>query len=102
MVGRIIQATKEGTVQLIDPNNLKVIKEWNIGAVKNEKGELIVPRLLHGEPAAHGEHEYISDWTCGRILVFDAKTGEYITQITGLTTPTFTYSIEHRMDLPGA
>ncbi|MFZ3052593.1 MAG: cytochrome D1 domain-containing protein [Sulfuricurvum sp.] len=102
MVGRIIQATKEGKVQLIDPNNLKVIKEWNIGAVKNEKGELIIPRLLHGEPAAHGEHTYVSDWTCGRILVFDAKTGEYITQITGLTTPTFTYSIEHRMDLPGA
>lgn len=102
MVGRIIEATKDGMVKLINPANHKVIKEWKVGAVKNDKGELITPRLLHAEPAAHGEHMYVSDWTCGRILVFNAKTGEFVSKIEGLTTPTFTYSIEHRMDLPGA
>jgi nitrite reductase (NO-forming)/hydroxylamine reductase len=102
MLSRVIEVTKEGVAKLIDPSNNKVIKEWKIGAVKNDKGELITPRLLHAEPAAHGEHMYVSDWTCGRILVFNSKTGEYITKIDGLTTPTFTYSIEHRMELPGA
>lgn len=102
MVERIIEANKDGSIKLINPATHKVIKEWAAGVVKNAKGEAVTPRLLHAEPAMHGEHMYISDWTGGRILVFDAKTGEYITQITGLTTPTFTYSIEHRMDLPGA
>ncbi|MGZ8546484.1 MAG: cytochrome D1 domain-containing protein, partial [Sulfuricurvum sp.] len=102
MVERIIEAGKDGKIKLINPTTHKVIKEWSAGVVKNAKGEVVTPRLLHAEPAMHGEHMYISDWTGGRILVFDAKTGEYITQIEGLTTPTFTYSIEHRMDLPGA
>jgi len=102
MVERIIEANKDGSIKLINPATHKVIKEWSAGVVKNAKGEAVTPRLLHAEPAMHGEHMYISDWTGGRILVFDAKTGEYITQIEGLTTPTFTYSIEHRMDLPGA
>lgn len=102
MVERIIEANKDGSIKLINPATHKVIKEWAAGVVKNAKGEAVTPRLLHAEPAMHGEHMYISDWIGGRILVFDAKTGEYITQITGLTTPTFTYSIEHRMDLPGA
>ncbi|MFA5215461.1 cytochrome D1 domain-containing protein [Sulfuricurvum sp.] len=102
MVDRIIEANSDGTIKLINPNTHKIIKEWSTGALKNAKGEAIVPRLLHAEPAMHGEHMYISDWTGGRILVFNAKTGEYITQIDGLTTPTFTYSIEHRMEIPGA
>ncbi len=102
MVERIIQATAEGKVKLINPSTHKVIKEWDIGVAKDAKGVAVTPRLLHAEPAAHGEHMYVSDWTGGRILVFDAKTGEYISKIEGLTTPTFTYSIEHRMDLPGA
>lgn len=102
LVDRIIKVTAEGKVQLINPNNNKVISEASVGAVKDAKGNAITPRLLHAEPAMHGEHMYISDWTGGRILVFDAKTGEYVTKIEGLTTPTFTYSIEHRMDLPGA
>lgn len=102
LVDRIIQADSDGKVKLINPVSNKVIKEWSTGAIKNAKGEAIIPRLLHAEPAMHGEHMYVSDWTGGRILVFDAKTGEYISQIEGLTTPTFTYSIEHRMDLPGA
>ena len=102
MVDRIIQAGSDGKIKLINPVSNKVIKEWSTAVIKNAKGEAITPRLLHAEPAMHGEHMYVSDWTGGRILVFDAKTGEYISQIEGLTTPTFTYSIEHRMDLPGA
>lgn len=102
LVDRIIKVTAEGKVQLINPNNNKVISEASVGVVKDAKGNTVTPRLLHAEPAMHGEHMYISDWTGGRILVFDAKTGEYVTKIEGLTTPTFTYSIEHRMDLPGA
>jgi nitrite reductase (NO-forming)/hydroxylamine reductase len=102
MVERIIEAGKDGKVKLINPATHKVIKEWDIGVAKDAKGVAVTPRLLHAEPAAHGEHMYISDWTGGRILVFDSKTGEYISKIEGLTTPTFTYSIEHRMDLPGA
>jgi nitrite reductase (NO-forming)/hydroxylamine reductase len=102
MVERIIEAGKDGKVKLINPATHKVIKEWDIGVAKDAKGVAVTPRLLHAEPAAHGEHMYISDWTGGRILVFNSKTGEYISKIEGLTTPTFTYSIEHRMDLPGA
>jgi len=102
MVDRIIEANSNGSIKLINPNTHKVIKEWSTNAVKNAKGEAIIPRLLHAEPAAHGEHMYISDWTGGRILVFNAKTGEFVTAIEGLTTPTFTYSIEHRMEIPGA
>lgn len=102
LVDRIIKVTADGKAQLINPNTHKVLSETNIGTVKDAKGALITPRLLHAEPAMHGEHMYVSDWTGGRILVFNAKTGEYITKIEGLTTPTFTYSIEHRMDLPGA
>jgi nitrite reductase (NO-forming)/hydroxylamine reductase len=102
MVERIIVAEIDGTVKLVDAKTLKVIKEYKTSKPKDEKGNAVVPRLLHAEPAMHGEHMYISDWTGGRILVVDAKTGEFITVIDGLTTPTFTYSIEHRMDLPGA
>jgi nitrite reductase (NO-forming)/hydroxylamine reductase len=102
MVDRIIKATVDGKLKLINPNTHKTIKEWEIGAVKDAKGVAVVPRLLHAEPAMHGEHMYVSDWTCGRILIFDSKTGEFVGKIDGLTTPTFTYSIEHRMDLPGA
>lgn len=102
MIDRIIEAYSDGTVKLVDPVSHKTIKQWSTGTVKNGKGETVTPRLLHAEPAMHGEHMYVSDWNGGRILVFNAKTGEFISEIEGLTTPTFTYSIEHRMDLPGA
>ncbi len=102
MVERIIEANSDGEIKLIDARTHKVLDKWTTKLSKNEKGEAVTPRLLHAEPALHGEHMYISDWTGGRILVIDAKTGELIETIEGLTTPTFTYSIEHRMDLPGA
>lgn len=102
MVERIIIAEKDGKIKLVDAKTQKVIKEYKTTKPKDAEGNAVIPRLLHAEPAMHGEHMYISDWTGGRILVVDAKTGEFITVIDGLTTPTFTYSIEHRMDLPGA
>ena len=112
--------------QLIDAKTNKVIQEWDatqhqkvamnevdskmsnerlvpvpntIGAaVKNP----VQPRLLHAEPANHGEWVMISEWTTGRIGIYEAKTGKFIKYIENLTTPTFTYSIEHRQHVPGA
>jgi nitrite reductase (NO-forming)/hydroxylamine reductase len=60
------------------------------------------PRLLHAEPANHGEWTMISEWTTGRIGIYNSKTGEFVKYIEGLTTPTFTYSVEHRQHIPGA
>ena len=62
----------------------------------------VQPRLLHAEPANHGKWTMISEWTTGRIGIYDAKTGEFIKYIYNLTTPTFTYSVEHRQEVPGA
>ena len=44
----------------------------------------------------------ISEWNAGRIGIYEAKTGKFVKYISGLTTPTFTYSIEHRQTIPGA
>ncbi len=44
----------------------------------------------------------ISEWTTGRIGIYDSKTGKFIKYIYNLTTPTFTYSVEHRQHVPGA
>ncbi len=110
--------------QLIDAKTKKVIQEWDatqhekvpvneksfgketilpmpdhIGkAVKNP----VQPRLLHAEPANHGKWTMISEWTTGRIGIYDSKTGKFIKYIENLTTPTFTYSVEHRQHVPGA
>ncbi len=64
--------------------------------------EPVQPRLLHAEPANHGEWTMISEWTTGRIGIYDSKTGKFIKYIENLTTPTFTYSVEHRQHVPGA
>ncbi|OQX76663.1 MAG: nitrite reductase [Epsilonproteobacteria bacterium 4484_65] len=112
--------------QLIDAKTKKVLQEWDatqhekvavnevpskisketllpmpakIGAaVKNP----VQPRLLHAEPANHGKWTMISEWTTGRIGIYDSKTGKFIKYIENLTTPTFTYSVEHRQHIPGA
>ena len=110
--------------QLIDAHTNKVLQEWDatqhakvpvvekpfgketilpmpdhIGkAVKNP----VQPRLLHAEPANHGEWTMISEWTTGRIGIYESKTGKFIKYIENLTTPTFTYSVEHRQHVPGA
>ena len=67
-------------------------------AVKNP----VQPRLLHAEPANHGEWVMISEWTTGRIGIYEAKTGKFVKYIENFTTPTFTYSVEHRQHVPGA
>jgi nitrite reductase (NO-forming)/hydroxylamine reductase len=100
-VDRIITVgTTEGTV--IDPVTHKVLYKWDVPTVKDDKGNAIVPRILHAEPANHGYWTMISEWNAGRIGVYESKTGKFVKYITGLTTPTFTYSIEHRQTIPGA
>ena len=100
-VNRIIEVgTKEGKVY--DPVTHKVLYKWKVPTVKDKKGKAIIPRILHAEPANHGKWTMISEWNTGRIGIYDAKTGKFIKYIKGLTTPTFTYSIEHRQSIPGA
>jgi len=112
--------------QLIDAKSKKVLQEWdatqhepvpvNEVASKMSKEMLlpmpaklgaavkepVQPRLLHAEPANHGKWTMISEWTTGRIGIYNSTTGEFIKYIENLTTPTFTYSVEHRLHVPGA
>ena len=92
--------TSKGTIT--DPVTHKVLFSWKVPTVKNKKGKAIIPRILHAEPANHGHWTMISEWNTGRIGIYEAKTGKFVKYITGLTTPTFTYSIEHRQTIPGA
>ncbi len=124
---RIIKVGKEKG-QLIDAKTGKVLQEWDAtqyervpvkevaskisketilppiaeGKRGNKVKEPVQPRLLHAEPANHGEWTMISEWTTGRIGIYESKTGKFIKYIENLTTPTFTYSIEHRQHVPGA
>jgi len=110
--------------QLIDAKTKKVLQEWDatqtVVAPQNEVKfgkekivphtdklgpvvkEAVQPRLLHAEPANHGEWTMISEWTTGRIGIYESKTGKFVKYINNLTTPTFTYSVEHRQHIPGA
>ncbi len=122
---RIIKVGKKKG-QLIDAKTKKVLQEWD--ATQHEKvpvnevaskvsketllpmpaklgaavKEPVQPRLLHAEPANHGKWTMISEWTTGRIGIYESKTGKFIKYIENLTTPTFTYSVEHRQHIPGA
>ena len=122
---RIIKVGKEKG-ELIDAKTKKVLQTWDatqyekvpVNEVKSPNGKEtllpypekvgakvkkpVQPRLLHAEPANHGKWTMISEWTTGRIGIYDAKTGEFIKYIPNLTTPTFTYSVEHRQHIPGA
>ncbi len=124
---RIIKVGKKKG-QLIDAKTNKVLQEWdatqyerisvNEVASKISKETLlppvaegkhgkkvakpVQPRLLHAEPANHGKWTMISEWTTGRIGIYESKTGKFIKYINNLTTPTFTYSVEHRQHVPGA
>jgi nitrite reductase (NO-forming)/hydroxylamine reductase len=122
---RIIEVGKTKG-KLIDAKTNKVLQEWDatqhakvavtevdskmskekllpmpdkVGAAVKEP---VQPRLLHAEPANHGEWVMISEWTTGRIGIYEAKTGKFVKYIENLTTPTFTYSVEHRQHVPGA
>ncbi len=100
-VDRIIEVgTKYGKV--IDPVTHKVLYKWKVPTVKDKNGKVVIPRILHAEPANHGKWTMISEWNTGRIGIYEAKTGKFVKYIKGLTTPTFTYSIEHRQTIPGA
>lgn len=100
-VDRIITVgTTKGTVT--DPVTHKTLYSWDVPTVKDDKGNVVIPRILHAEPANHGYWTMISEWNAGRIGIYEAKTGKFVKYITGLTTPTFTYSIEHRQTIPGA
>jgi nitrite reductase (NO-forming)/hydroxylamine reductase len=92
--------TKKGTIT--DPVTHKVLYSWSVPTVKDKKGKVVVPRILHAEPANHGHWTMVSEWNAGRIGIYEAKTGKFVKYIKGLTTPTFTYSIEHRQSIPGA
>ena len=96
----ITVGTKRGTVT--DPVTHKVLYSWKVPTVKDKKGKVVIPRILHAEPANHGHWTMISEWNAGRIGIYEAKTGKFVKYIKGLTTPTFTYSIEHRQSIPGA
>ena len=110
--------------QLIDAKTKEVLQEWDATqhekVAVNEKAfgkekimpmpdhlgdavkDPVQPRLLHAEPANHGEWTMISEWTTGRIGIYESKTGKFVKYIENLTTPTFTYSVEHRQHIPGA
>ena len=110
--------------QLIDAKTKKVLQEWDATQHEpvpvNEKvfgkekimpmpakvgaavKDPVQPRLLHAEPANHGKWTMISEWTTGRIGIYESDTGKFVKYIENLTTPTFTYSVEHRQHVPGA
>jgi len=93
-VDRIITVGKDkGTLTKKDGT---VISSWKV------PHKDVTPRILHAEPANHGNWTMISEWNAGRIGIYEAKTGKFVKYIDGLTTPTFTYSIEHRQTIPGA
>ena len=122
---RIIEVGKKKG-HLIDAHTGKILQTWDATQYQTVKGKEVnsklskeklltytpkkgkrvkkpvQPRLLHAEPANHGKWTFISEWTTGRIGIYDAKTGKFIKYIYNLTTPTFTYSVEHRQHIPGA
>ena len=92
--------TTKGTIT--DPVTHKTLYSWKVPTVKGKNGKAVTPRILHAEPANHGHWTMVSEWNAGRIGIYEAKTGKFVKYIKGLTTPTFTYSIEHRQTIPGA
>jgi len=121
---KIIEVGKEKG-KLIDAKTNKVLQTWDATQYKTVPGKEVAskmgketlvtyptklgekvakpiqPRLLHAEPANHGKWVTISEWTTGRIGIYTNK-GRFVKYIRNLTTPTFTYSIEHRQEVPGA
>ena len=62
----------------------------------------VQPKLLHAEPANHGKWYMISEWTTGRVSIYESKTGKFVKYINNLVSPTYTFSVEHRKDVPGS
>ena len=113
--GHLIDAETGKILQTWDATQYKTVTHKEV-ASKLSKEELVPytakhgakvskpvqPRLLHAEPANHGRWTTISEWTTGRIGIYNAKTGRFIKYMYNFTTPTFTYSVEHREKIPGA
>jgi len=122
---RIIKIGKEKG-QLLDVKRKKVIQEWDAvqhlpsedkvfkSKVSSERlvpyniklGRVakypVQPKLLHAEPANHGKWYMISEWTTGRIGIYESKTGKFIKYINNLVTPTYKFSVGYRKDIPGS
>jgi len=103
--GKVLQ-TWDATQHERVPVNEKAFGKEKIMPVPTKIGPVVKnpvqPRLLHAEPANHGKWTMISEWTTGRIGIYESETGKFIKYIENLTTPTFTYSVEHRQHVPGA
>lgn len=79
-VDRILTVgTTQGTIT--DPVTHKAIYKWKVPTVKDAKGNAIIPRILHAEPANHGHWTMVSEWNAGRIGIYEAKTGEFVKYI---------------------
>jgi nitrite reductase (NO-forming)/hydroxylamine reductase len=107
--GKVLQTWDATQYEKVPVNEVasKVSKETLMPPVASDKKgpkvkEPVQPRLLHAEPANHGKWTMISEWTTGRIGIYESETGKFIKYINNLTTPTFTYSVEHREHVPGA
>ena len=122
---RIIKVGKKKG-HLLDAKTKKVLQEWDASQYlpsedKVFKSELsnerlvpyntklgrvakypVQPKLLHAEPANHGKWYMISEWTTGRIGIYESKTGKFVKYINNLVSPTYKFSIEHRKDIPGS
>ena len=105
--GEVLQTWDATQYEIIKPKEVKSkISDETLVPYPDKKGKKVAkpvqPRLLHAEPANHGKWVTISEWTTGRIGIYEAKTGKFVKYIYNLTTPTFTYSVEHRQEIPGA
>ncbi|MEJ2750102.1 MAG: cytochrome D1 domain-containing protein, partial [Anaerolineae bacterium] len=58
-------------------------------------------RTVHPEFTANGDHVYISDWDANIVRVYDATTLEFITEISGITTPTGIFNTSRRHETLG-
>ena len=83
---------------------LNATNSMNFGSVViwDSPGWKVVKKVKHAEPENHGKWTMISEWTTGRIGIYESETGKFVKYIYNLTTPTFTYSVEHRQHIPGA
>ena len=122
---RIIKVGKK-VGQLLDAKTKKVLQEWDatqhlpsedkVFKSKVSKERLVPyntklereakypvqPKLLHAEPANHGKWYMVSEWTTGRVGIYESTTGKFVKYINNLVSPTYTFSVEHRKDVPGS
>jgi nitrite reductase (NO-forming)/hydroxylamine reductase len=122
---RIIKVGKK-IGQLLDAKTKKILQEWDAtqhlpsedkvfkSKISNERlvpyttklgreaKYPVQPKLLHAEPANHDKWYMISEWTTGRIGIYESQTGKFIKYINNLVSPTYTFSVEYRKNIPGS